>query len=71
MTLLPVFPKNRFSSIVEIIKKYQANVGLDTSCISEDARDSIILRKLENILPYVSAIYLSDKSAAGKDHLPL
>ncbi len=71
MTLLPVFPKHRFSSVIEIIKKYKALVWLDTSHISEEARDSIMLRKLENMLPYISVVYTSDKKASGADHLPL
>jgi len=71
MTLLPVLPKNRFASIVEIIKKYQAMVGLDTSHITEDARDTMMLRKLENMVPYISIVYASDKDRAGHGHLPL
>lgn len=71
MTLLPVLPKYRFSSIVEIIKKFGANVGLDVSAVSEEAWETIILRKLENIKQYLSVIYTSDKSATGKWHLPL
>lgn len=71
MTLLPVFPKYRFSSIVEIIKKYHAMLGLDVSSISEDSRDTIVLRKLENIKQYISIIYASDKNGTGKSHLPL
>ena len=71
MALLPVFPKYRFSSIVEIIKKYQAMVWLDTSHISEEARDTMVLRKIENIAPYLSVIYASDKNAAWLEHMPL
>ena len=71
MTLLPIFPKNHFSSVVEIIKKYQALVWLDTSHISEEARDTIMLRKLENMLPYISVVYASDKNAAWVSHLSL
>ncbi len=71
MTLLPVFPKHRFSSVVEIIKKYEALVGLDTAHISEEARDTIMMRKLENMLPYIPVVYTSDKNAAGVEHMPL
>lgn len=71
MTLLPVFPKFRFSSIVEIIKKYHGMLGLDVSSISEDSWDTIVLRKLENIKQYISIVYASDKSGTGKSHLPL
>ncbi len=71
MTLLPVFPKYRFSSIVEIIKKYQGQLGLDVSSISEDSWDTIVLRKLENIIQYISVVYASDRNASGKSHLPL
>jgi sugar phosphate isomerase/epimerase len=71
MALLPVFPKFRFSSIVEIIKRYKALVGLDTSHISEESRDTMVLRKMESIIPYISVVYASDKNAAGVEHMPL
>jgi hypothetical protein len=63
MTLLPVFPKYRFSSIIEIIKKYNSMLGLDVSSISEESRETIVLRKLENIKQYISVVYTSDKNA--------
>lgn len=71
MTLLPVFPKYRFSSIVEIIKERQTFVWLDTSHISEEARDTLLLRKLENMVPYIPVLYISDRNTKGMTHLPL
>ena len=71
ITLLPVFPKYRFSSVVEIIKKYHASVGLDTSFITQESRETMMMKKLENMIPFISVIYASDKSSSGKSHLPL
>lgn len=71
MTFLPVFPKHRFASIVEIIKKYEFMLWLDVSSISEEAWETIIIRKLENMKQFISVVYASDKNAAGKHHLPL
>ena len=71
MTLLPVLPKYRFASVVEIIKKYEAMVGLDTSHITEEAWDTMMLRKLENMVPYISVVYMSDRDRAGHSHLPI
>lgn len=71
ITLLPVFPKYRFSSVVEIIKKYHAPVGLDTSYITQESRDTMMMKRLENMVPYISVVYASDKNSSGKSHLPL
>ncbi len=71
ITLLPGFPKFRFSSIVEIIKRYDALVWLDVSAISDETRETIVLRKLDSIAPYLWVVYASDKSSTGKAHLPL
>jgi hypothetical protein len=69
--LLPWFPKYRFSSIVEIIKRYDALVWLDVSAISDETRETMVLRKLDSIAPYLWVVYASDKSSTGKAHLPL
>lgn len=69
--LLPIFPKYRFSSFVEVIKTYKAKIWLDTSEMDDDTRDAVTMRKLENMTPYISVLYPSDKSSGGKTHLPL
>lgn len=71
ITLLPVFPKYRFSSIVEIIKKYKATVWLDTSYITQESWDTMMMKKLENMVPYISVVYASDKNSSWVSHLPL
>lgn len=71
MTFLPVFPKYRFSSVVEIIKKYKAMVALDTSHITQESWDTMMMKRLENMVPYISIIYAGDKNSSWVTHLPL
>lgn len=65
---LPI-PKHRFSNIVEIIKKYGCYLGLDIANFDSDVLENDFMRKLGNVLPYVSVIYFSDKNRVGNGHL--
>jgi len=67
---LPI-PKYRFGNIVEIVKKYGCYLGLDISNFDEEALESEFIRKLEQFIPYVSVVYLSDKTKIGKGHVLL
>ncbi|HRX63710.1 MAG TPA: TIM barrel protein [Candidatus Absconditabacterales bacterium] len=62
-------PKYRFSNLVEIIKKYGCNIGLDVSALDEDSFEDDFMRKIEDFLPYISVIYLGDKNKSGKSHI--
>ena len=66
--IIPV-PKYRFTNIVEIIKKYHANLGLDITNVNEDALETQLLKKLDKFVPYISTIYFSDKTRLGKGHV--
>ncbi len=65
---LPI-PEYRFSNIIDIVKKYDAYVWLDISNIDMDSFESEFTRKIDDYAPYISVIYLSDKSKDWKWHL--
>lgn len=65
---LPI-PEYRFSNIIDIVKKYDAYVGLDISNIDMDTFENEFTRKIDDYAPYISVIYLSDKTKDGKWHL--
>ena len=65
---LPI-PEYRFSNIIDIVKKYDAYVGLDISNIDMDSFENEFTRKIDDYAPYISVIYLSDKTKDGKHHL--
>lgn len=65
---LPI-PEYRFSNIIDIVKKYDAYVGLDVSNIDMDSFENEFTRKLDDYAPYISVIYLSDKTKDWKHHL--
>ena len=65
---LPI-PEYRFSNIIDIVKKYDAYVGLDISNIDMDTFENEFTRKIDDYAPYISVIYLSDKTQDGKWHL--
>lgn len=65
---LPI-PSYRFSNIVEIIKKYLCYLGLDISNMDSSALENDFMRKMKDFLPYVSVLYLSDKSRIGESHM--
>ncbi len=62
-------PKYRFSNLVEIIKKYWSYLALDIANLDEDVFEDEFYRKMEDFLPYISTIYLSDKDKNGKNHI--
>lgn len=62
---LPI-PKYRFSNMVEIIKKYLCYVGLDISNLDAEVFENEFMRKMKDFLPYISTIYLSDKTRLGQ-----
>ena len=62
---LPI-PKYRFSNIVEVIKKYGCYLGLDVANFEAEVLENDFMRKLNNFLPYISIIYVSDKNRLGE-----
>ena len=68
-TILLAFPKYRFNSIIKIIKTYHANLGLDIANLEEEEFDGSLLRNIGNFIPYISTLYLSDKSRDGQSHI--
>lgn len=64
-------PKFRFNNVVDIIKRYGCNLWLDISNMDEDSFEDIFMRKMNDFLPYISTIYLSDKNKEWKSHLML
>jgi hypothetical protein len=58
---LPI-PKYRFANIVEIIKKYSCYIGLDIAEMDEESLENEFLRKMDQFVPYISVLYLSDKT---------
>ena len=69
--VLNLVPKYAFLNIAEIFKSMWLKVALDIVNIEEEKFDNILIKKLPNLLPYVSVIYLSDKDKLGKWYLPL
>ena len=70
---LYILPVSRywFSNISEIIKKYKAYLALDIANLDENVLETIFLRKISNFIPYISVVYLSDKTKTDKPHIPL
>ena len=67
---LPI-PEYRFSNIIDIVKKYDCYIGLDTNNLDIDLFESEFIRKIDDYAPYISVIYISDKTKNWKTHLPL
>ena len=67
---LPI-PEYRFSNIIDIVKKYDCYIGLDISNIDIDSFENDFTRKIDDFAPYISVIYISDKSKNWKAHLAL
>lgn len=65
---LPI-PEYRFSNIIDIVKKYDTYIWLDISNIDIDSFESEFTRKIYDYTPYISVIYLSDKTKDWKSHL--
>ena len=68
--ILPI-PKFRFSNIADIIKKYHCYLGFDLVNVDDAVLETEFIRKIPNFIPYLSVVYLSDKSKTGQSHLPL
>lgn len=65
---LPI-PKYRFSNMVEIVKKYLSYIWLDISNLDVDAFENNFLRKMQDFLPYLAVVYLSDKTRLWEWHV--
>lgn len=65
---LPI-PAYRFSNVVDIIKKYGCNLALDIANMNSEDLENIFINKLDDFAPYLSLIYISDKSKSGVPHL--
>ena len=65
---LPI-PEYRFRNVIDIVKKHDAYVGLDISNIDINSFENEFTRKIDDYAPYISVVYLSDKTKAGKSHL--
>jgi sugar phosphate isomerase/epimerase len=68
--ILPI-PKFRFSNVVDIIKKYHCYLAFDLVNIDDQMLETEFMRKIPNFIPYLSVVYLSDKSKTGQLHLPM
>lgn len=68
-TILLALPKYRFNSIVKIIKTYHAFLGLDISNVEEEEFEGSLLRNISNFVPYISTVYLSDKTKYDQGHV--
>jgi len=67
---LPI-PEYRFSNIIDIVKKYDCYIWLDVHNIDMDLFENEFTRKIDDYAPYISVIYISDKTKNWKTHLPL
>lgn len=65
---LPI-PEYRFSNIIDIVKKYDSYIGLDISNVDTDSFENEFTLKIDDYAPYISVIYLSDKTKNWKWHL--
>ncbi len=68
--LLPI-SKYRFTNIVDIVKVHHCYLALDISNIDESTIEGDLMIKLPVLMPYMSIVYLSDKSKNWEWHLPL
>ena len=67
---LPI-PEYRFSNIIDIVKKYDCYIGLDINNIDVDLFENEFTRKIDDYAPYISVIYISDRTKNWKAHLAL
>lgn len=58
---LPI-PQYRFSNLAEIVKKQHCYLALDVANMDSTTLEDDMMRKLKDFLPYLSTIYISDKS---------
>ena len=65
---LPI-PQYRFSNIAEIVKKQHCYLALDVANMDSTTLENDMMRKIKDFLPYLSTVYVSDKSRTGVSHL--
>ncbi len=65
---LPI-PEFRFSNIIDIVKKHDSYIWLDICNVDIDSFENEFTRKIYDYVPYISVIYLSDKTKDWKTHL--
>ena len=65
---LPI-PEFHFSNVNDIVKKYEAYLGLDIANIDIENFEEDFIRKIEEYSPYISVLYFSDKDKKGHNHL--
>jgi hypothetical protein len=53
----------------DIVKKYEAYLGLDIANIDIENFEEDFIRKIEEYSPYISVLYFSDKDKKGHNHL--
>ena len=68
--ILPIY-SYRFTNIVEIFKKHKFYLWFDIVNIDDNTLETIFLRKIANFIPYISVVYLSDKTKTWTGHVPL
>ena len=68
--VLPI-PEYRFSNIIDIVKNYDCYIWLDINNIDSELLESEFTRKIDDYVPYISVIYLSDKTKNWKNRLAL
>lgn len=65
---LPI-PAYRFSNVMDIIKKYGCALALDVANMDSQELEGTFSNKLDDFAPYLSTVYISDKSRKGEGHL--
>ena len=68
--ILPI-PEYRFSNIIDIVKNYDCYIWLDINNIDSELLENEFTRKIDDYVPYISVIYLSDKTKNWKNRLAL
>lgn len=68
--MLPL-PRYYFTNIVDVVKKYKFFLWLDIVSIEENVLETTFLKKMSNFLPYISTVYISDKSKTWVWHISL
>lgn len=66
-----IIPKYYFQNMVDIIKTYKMYLALDVVNVEEEVLESQFIRKMNNFIPYLSVVYISDIDKHGTRHLPL
>lgn len=64
-----LLPEYRFNNIIDIVRKYDAFVWLDVYNMDIDSFENDLTRKIDDYIPYISVIYLSDKTKDNKSRL--